>query len=138
MVPRWIRSAALPLLLTALAWPAMGGEAPVSPGPAVEIPEEVRAVIADAQRFYDGLADDTKRRLFQRVASGCDPELAGTLAKPVDAPRRFGALRLYPRAYDLAKRVSALPLEHQQSLYAYVYAHQVRSGWVVPKLGTAR
>jgi hypothetical protein len=134
-VPPRIRSIALPLLLAALAWPGEGGEAPAAPRPAVEMPEEVRALVAEATAFNDGLADDSKRRLFQRVAAVCDPGLAGCLQRPMDAPRRFGALRLYPRAYDLAKRVAALPLEHQQRLYAYVYAHQVRSGWVVPTLG---
>ena len=71
-VPPRIRSIALPLLLAALAWPGEGGEPPAAPRPpALEIPEAVRALVAEASAFYDGLADDSKRRLFQRVATAC-------------------------------------------------------------------
>jgi hypothetical protein len=86
--------------------------------------------ITEAERFYDGLADSTKRSVFEQVAGACDPTRDGTLRHALEPPKRFGVLRLYPRGYHMARRVTALPLNDQQRIYAYVYDHQVRSGWV--------
>jgi hypothetical protein len=112
--------AALIAVMT-LAGSAWGGEAP---------PED--PTVADAERFYDGLADGTKRSVYDQVAGACDPQRDGHLDHPMDPPKRFGALRLYPRGYRMARRVTALPLADQQRIYAYVFDHQVRSGWVKP------
>ena len=135
---RRLASLTMPLLVAGLAWPvAVAGDAEAErsgsagrPEAAVGIPQEVEDLVTEAKGFYDSLADETKRKAFRRIAGTYDPGRAGVLQRPIDPPRRFGAMRLYPKAYDIARRVSALPLDQQQRIYAYAYDHQRRSGWL--------
>lgn len=103
----------------------MGPRPPTEVAPVVEDP-----TVAEAKTFYDGLADSTKRSAYASVADACDDQHDGIMERRMKAPSRFGILRLYPKAYDLAKRVARLPLARQQAIYAYVHAHQLRSGWI--------
>ncbi len=86
--------------------------------------------VAEAEKFYDSLADSTKRTVYSSVAAECDDDHDGIMERRMKAPSRFGITRLYPKGYDLAKRVAKLPLDKQQIIYGYAHDHQRRSGWL--------
>lgn len=121
-------TASVPILLSAMLalspWPSLL---------AVESPSAViDPVVPEAIGYYDSCADRTKRQIHRKVADASDTGRDGVLDRPVQAPPRFGVLRLYPSGWRMAKKIADLPQAQQQLIWSHVHTHQVRSGWIKP------
>jgi hypothetical protein len=125
LLPRALAFAVAVLCLA----PSLGASEDAAPLESAAVPAEDPTVTA-ATAFYDWLSDASKKRVYQRIAKSYDTDLDGKLERGIDRPARFGVMRLYPKGYDIVRRVSGLPLEKQQRVYDHIRGHQLRSGWI--------
>ncbi len=100
---------------------------------AAAVPPPEDPTVTDAKAFYDWVSDKSKKKIYLRIAGDYDVNADGIMERGIDRPSRFGIMRLYPKGYDIVRRVSMLPLPLQQQVYDHIRSHQLRSGWIQPK-----